>query len=104
MVTHHQRAVLLNLTQQLAALMSECGVMNLEYHTDEMEKSNILMASLTRTWPGQNSLRLSAPGWCELSTLPLAITAPPSSQDSTSGSSGNWSEVERPDKPYSANG
>lgn len=85
MVTHHQRAVLCNLAQQIAALMSECGATNLAFRDESTVKSNTLVAILTPGYVGQSYLKLSGEAWSELSTLPLAITATPRSQDSTSG-------------------
>lgn len=85
MVTHHQRAVLLNLTQQLAALMSECGVNNLAFRADETESATILAAILIPISPAPSYLKLSGETWSELSTLPPTIPATPHSQDSTTG-------------------
>lgn len=85
MVTRHQRAVLLNLAEQIAALMSECGVTNLAFQDEREGKPSTLLAILTPGYRGQSYLKLSGEAWCELSTLPLAITATPRSQDSTIG-------------------
>lgn len=104
MVTHHQRAVLSNLTQQLAALMSECGVTSLVFQGEQEGKSSTLLAILTPGCAGQSYLKLSGEAWSELSTLPLAITATPCLPHSTSGDCRPLSEREREEVDRLANG
>lgn len=83
MVTQNQREKLLSATRALVSLMQECGVMNLEYLCGGKTQPRILMASLTPASPAPSYLRLSAPGCCEKSTLPVATPVPPTSPDSS---------------------
>lgn len=87
MVTNDQRDKLLSATRQLASLMQEYGVMNLDYLFGMSQESRILMVSLTRALPAQSCFVLSAPGWCDRLNLPPATPARQSWPDSTSGDS-----------------